>query len=357
MTPTKARVVQIGPAREGQGGISTVIGNILEYPGMEHYEMTHVISVYTKMDWGVFRAGRAKVKTLAKQGEIDLAHVHMAQRGSFLRKASIIRLLHAYGVPTLLHMHGSQFRQYYSGLKGAMRKYCRYIFSLPDCVIALSEDWVPFFTHDLPVKRVEVFPNSVPIPGNVPEDARKGCPVTVLFLGRLGERKGTYDLIEAVRRLRANGYDKEYRLILAGDGEVGQCAALIQRHGLADIVSAPGWIDSHAREEMLRSAHVIALPSYAEGCPMSILEGMSCGLPVLGTAIPSIAAVVRDGLDGFLVDTGDADALGQKLAALIDDGDLRTRMGTSARERIREHFSHPAIAGRLRDIYASMLRG
>jgi glycosyltransferase involved in cell wall biosynthesis len=128
------------------------------------------------------------------------------------------------------------------------------------------------------------------------------------------------------------------RLLVVGDGPLHDDVArratapgLEGRVDLAGRVADPG--------PLLAGADLFALTSAAENCPLALLEAMAAGLPVVATAVGGVPEVVRDGVDGLLVPTGDLRALRTALALLAEDEDLRRRMGASARDRILSRYT------------------
>jgi glycosyltransferase involved in cell wall biosynthesis len=171
--------------------------------------------------------------------------------------------------------------------------------------------------------------------------------VQFLHLGRLGERKGCYELVHAFltlpTELRARA-----RLVMAGDGEVEGVRKAALPGG--DRIVVHSWIDARERDRLLAASDVFALCSRAEGVPMVLLEAMANGLPSITTPVGGIPDVFRDGVDGVLVKPGNVDQIRAAMIRLITDDALRVAAGHSARERARQYDVH-VYARRLADIY------
>ena len=110
-----------------------------------------------------------------------------------------------------------------------------------------------------------------------------------LYLGRLGQTKGTYDLVNAFAAL-PEAVRARARLVLAGDGDVEGMRKLAAPS--ASRVRVLSWIDAHERDRLLAASDVFVLPSYAEGVPMSLLEAMAAGLPCITTPVGGIPDVL-----------------------------------------------------------------
>ncbi len=181
--------------------------------------------------------------------------------------------------------------------------------------------------------RTVVILNAVDV-GPPPRDGRPARePVEVVSVGRLAEPKDFATLVEAVGRVRPGSV----RLQIIGDGP--HRAALegqIARLDLADAVELVGEIDDVPAR--LRDADVFVLASRSEGMPISVLEAMAAGLPVVASDVGGIHEAVEDGITGILVPPGSVAELGAALDRLAADASLRERLGRAGRERAEERF-------------------
>lgn len=179
---------------------------------------------------------------------------------------------------------------------------------------------------------VDVVPNGIDparYAGRRPD--RAGHP-TAVWVGLLGGVKRVDLLLDTVAAVPG------LRLDLVGDGPLRPAAEeRAARPDLAGRVDLAGWVDDPAGH--LARADVYVLTSAAENCPLSLLEAMASGLPVVATAVGGVPEVVRDGRDGLLCTAGDRGGLARALATLAGDASLRARMGASARQRVLERFT------------------
>jgi glycosyltransferase involved in cell wall biosynthesis len=209
-------------------------------------------------------------------------------------------------------------------------------------VIVLSPAWA-LEIETISGRVTEIVPNPVRLPERT-ADPRADPPV-VLALGRLGPDKGSYLLLAAFAAIAQR--HPAATVVMAGDGEVEGVLAAARAAGLADRVSVPGWVDRAEVDRLLRTATVFALPSRIEGLPMSMLEAMAHGLPVVVTPVGGIPDVVTDGVDGRLVRPDDPEGLAAALDSLLSDREAAARLGAAARRVMAEEYEIHVVAERV----------
>ncbi len=179
-------------------------------------------------------------------------------------------------------------------------------------------------------------------------------PPRVLFAGRLLRSKGIAELMEAARILHAKGNDIVIRV--AGDVDPGNPASVtdddLRRWKELPNVEWLGHRDD--MERLYQEADVVALPSYREGTPKSLLEAAACGLPLITTDAPGCREIVRHGENGLLIPPKDAVALATALTRMCSDLELRTRMGAAGRKIVRSEFSEAIVLDRTLALYPTL---
>lgn len=172
--------------------------------------------------------------------------------------------------------------------------------------------------------------------------------IAVLYLGRLHRDKGLAELGDAFAKLAARR--PALHLLLAGPDE--GALALLQNATLAfrDRVHVIGL--TREPQKYMAAADVFCLPSYREGFGLSLLEAAAAGVPCVASRIYGITDAVEDGVTGLLVPVRDAAALAEGLRRLVDDPDLRARMGEAARLRATRRFSSGVLLAAWRELYS-----
>lgn len=346
----RVRVLQFGPSLQVRGGISSVEQLICDYlppyVSMRHVPTMEDGSAIAKAS--VFARAVQVLHRALESLDPTIVHIHIASRGSTLRKVILAEMVARAGRPLVLHAHGSEFDLFHRRLPAAVRRNVNRTLQRANVFITLSSQWRDFYVEECEISpsQIVVLPNPVRVPPDVPE--RSGRPhVQFLHLGRLGERKGGYDLVDAFAAL-PEGLRNRARLVLAGDGEVE--AVRKRAEPLGDRVEVHSWIDAKERDRLLAQSDVFALPSRAEGVPMALLEAMASALPCITSPVGGIPDVFRDGIDGTLVTPGNIDEIRHAMEKLIVDDGARQAAGRNARERARAFDVH-VYARRLADIY------
>ena len=349
MTARAPRILMVGTAPEGRGGVAALVavlraGGLFEQASVRYVSTHREGSFLTKLG----AAAGGFCQALACLGRRPaIVHAHAASRASFVRKSLLLWLARCAGCRTIFHLHGGGFRQFATVDSGALaRRWIRHTLERSSLVIALAEGWAGFVRGFAPRARVAVVPNAVALPPQAGERAEAG---RILFLGRIEAAKGVAELLDAVALLAPRF--PALRLVLAGSGDLDAWRRAAAGRGIGDRVELTGWLDAGAREAQLARAAVFCLPSHAEGLPMALLEAMARGRAVVASRVGGIPEAVREGDNGLLVPPHDAPALAAALARVLDDAGLRARLGERARMTVAQHYSTEAVCGRLAAIY------
>ena len=183
-------------------------------------------------------------------------------------------------------------------------------------------------------------------------------PARIIFVGRLMFGKGLLDLFAALGGLSAQARPGT-TVVVGGPNEVNPDQAEVIEQAAAQCPAEVELLGSLPHDQVrhqLGLAQVFVLPSHYEGQPISLLEAMASGLPVVVTDVGANRQVVRDGQDGCVIPKEDPVALAQAISRLVEDDGLRVRMGKSARRRVVESFDISGLADRLTEQYRQVAR-
>jgi glycosyltransferase involved in cell wall biosynthesis len=349
-----AKVLMLGPAPANKGGIATGVQSYLDAWDYSRYDLRHIAT---------FVGGAKLLKLLVALKALiqcihlmifwrpDIAHIHFASRASFYRKSFFVVLAKAFQKKIILHCHAPDFHVFYQDRGKLGQEFIRFILSSADVILVVSETWRRYFAGLSLNVPIRVLYNPVVCPVEV-HHANNANPV-VLFLGRLGKRKGTYDILQAIPYVLETCPKTEFWF--GGDGDVEQVRTILSKNAWSKHVRLLGWVRGKKKEETLLQASIFLLPSYHEGMPIAILEAMAYGLPIISTPVGGIPEAVVDGEVGFLVQPGDIQAIAQKTILLLRTPELRNSMGARARERAIKKFELSAVIEQLFAVYGSLL--
>ena len=176
----------------------------------------------------------------------------------------------------------------------------------------------------------------------------------VLCVARLIPEKGVVEYVEAAKQIVRRRRDAYF--LLAGVGPLSDALTRsVERAGLQDRVKVLGWRNDVP--DLMRAADVFVLPSYfMEGLPVSVIEAMACGKPVLSTHHKGCEDAVVDGETGFLVRVKDVPALVERMIPLLDDEALRARLGQAGRRRVEEQYEIGKCTREIVDVLEKSIR-
>jgi len=174
---------------------------------------------------------------------------------------------------------------------------------------------------------------------------------TLLFVGRLVEKKGVYQIMAAFDELYHMGRGPELALWFVGDGPALESLKELSKSYQGSDIRFFGHVEGEALNELYSRASVFLLPSYREGFPYVILEAMRAGLPIITTATGALPAVIKENENGFLITPKDSHALANSIVTLMDTIGLASNMSANNTAKFLRLFSAKAAD----DYYASLI--
>lgn len=351
----RLRVLMVGTSLQTKGGISSVVRGYLGSDLTKHFEVFYVPTHSNGSKWVKTKAaleGYLRFLYLLLRRKPDIVHIHAASRASFFRKLPMVVLSKLARSKIVYHHHGGGFMIFYNKESGyVLRAIIRWLLRIPEVIVALSEQWRENLHSIDPNLPIIVLPNPVAVPDLVPKKMKSR--IQILFMGRLGQGKGTHDLLEAARILLSK--ETSFHITLCGDGDLLYWARKRAELGVDEFVEIRGWISGEAKKQAFSEADIYILPSYNEGLPMSILEAMTYGLPIVTTHVGGIPDAVIDGVNGFLVPPGVPNILADRLRRLITNETLRERMGYASYHIVKERFELSKIINSLEKLYSNLM--
>jgi N-acetyl-alpha-D-glucosaminyl L-malate synthase BshA len=308
--------------------------DVLEYPLFKYPPYT--IALASEM----FR--------VSEQQNLDVLHVHYAIPHS--TAAHLAREMT--GVPYVVTLHGSDVT-----ILGSDSSYLpvnTHTIEGANAVTAVSGFMRnEAYTKLGIMKEIKVIPNFVDANTFFPHpcderDIKKSEEVVITHISNFRPVKRVHDLVYAMKLVSKEA--PETRLMLVGDGpDRISVERLVKRLELENHVMLTGFRSDVAN--LLRCADIVVLCSETESAPLTLLEGMSSGLPVIATAVGGIPEIVDDGLNGFLVEPKNPEAIAEKILELNDDPRLRKRLGDEARKKVLAKYTADKVVDQYLEIY------
>lgn len=332
----------VGPDKSERGGISTVIQNTIS--AERNFEVVELPNWKSTNRWAPFFKNMIQIRSIIRKEKIDVVHFHVAQKGSFFRKAFLALIVNRLS-KTIFHMHASEFDKFYDNSSRIVRRFISYVLNRVDKVVAVSPEWQNYYKQFAPNQTAAVY-NAVPA----------GIPITrkktknILTLGKIGKRKGSYDLLEVAKRIEK--IDSEITFSICGDGEINKFKEISKQLGNLYVYE---WLNEQQKVEMFENTALHFLPSYKEGLPMAILETMSYGISNLSTNIGGIPSVIQDGSNGFICEPGDIEDMTEKIVNFFSN-ESHKELEENAKRTINQNFSMISYIKSWEKIYVSIMK-
>lgn len=348
------KILMVGPDRTVHGGISALVNSYYEAGLDEKVELKYI---------GTMREGSKLKKLFVAAGALfefvrcvddyDIVHANFSSDSSFMRKSLFIRIAKRRGKKIVLHQHGGDFRNYYSNeLSDRGRRYVRRILDMGDLMLVLTDSWREFFGTLTEPAKIHVLPNGVVTKGIETDTATFSKDMNkILFLGRICVDKGIKELIRATKKLHEE--NDKVRLVMGGIYEDESFRRVIEKN--SDFISYVGWVTGSDKEKYLRECGILALPSYYEGLPVTLVEGMLYGCCVVASRVGGIPDIIEDEKDGILVNAKDAKALKNGLERVMKDKELSDRLSCNGVKKALGKYSIEKLSEKLVGYYSQVL--
>ena len=333
------------------GGIASVINSFLESKLGEDvifkpsYIQTSTLKNWVRFFFFIFDY----IFILLSNKNIKIVHILSAEKGSFLRKSILLTIAKIFGKKTIINFHSCDPNIFYKDKIFPFNLFIKNILNSADLILVLSTQWKKIIQDKCTNSNIKVLYNPVKLKELNPKPVSEN--VNVLFMGIMGKRKGAYDIIEAAKSIK----NKNIKIIMHGNGEVNEIRELVKKYNLESIIEVDGWIKGDAVEKAYRNADFMILPSYDEGLPMTILEAMSYGMPVISTTVGGIPDMIENGVNGYMLTPGHNQVLAEKIDFLAENSELRKNMGEKSYEIFKEKFDINIIVKNLQTYYEKLI--
>ena len=357
-----SRILLVGKGAPDRGGIPSFLDMLLA----GELGRTHDVSFLNLAHHSAPEGGRATLGNLrrtlrdalavrARANGQDVVHIHsaLAPTVTLLRASLLVLAARSRGCAVVVHAHGGALQSWLTS--PLRRRLARLAMKPAHRVVAVWSAGRDLLAQLVPADRVRLIDNGVrtELFSRAP-DAGRALP-RVLYAGLLTPRKGLLDLLAASTLLHERGIAHELVLVGGTPDEGGDAEAVVRSaaNGHARLL---GPREPELMPSVYADADVFCLPSWWEAMPLSVLEAMAAGLPVVASDVGDIGRAVDDGETGFLVPPREPQALAQALEKLLTDPALRRRMGDAGQVRVGERFSAEATVRSIAEMYEELLK-
>jgi glycosyltransferase involved in cell wall biosynthesis len=356
-----SRVLLVGKGAPDRGGIPTFLNELRLGPLSGEHDITFLNVAHHGTPEGaaltpgnVVRTVRDAVAVWRAAKRHDVVHINsaLAPTVTVLRAGMLALAGRLRGCAVIVHAHGGNIETWLDGRYA--RAVMRASMSPADAVVACWTAGSRALARAIAPERVFLVHNGVD-GDRFPQSAGDHAPPRVLYVGLLTPRKGVLDLIAASRMLTEEGLEHELWL-LGGTPDEGPSAAEPVHAAAQDHAVLLGTRPPEAMPAAYADADVFCLPSWWEAMPLSVLEAMAAGLPVVATDVGDVDQVVEEGVTGYVVPKQSPEQLAAALRKLLVDRELRQQLGAAGRERARRQFSGAATAAAVGEVYAALRR-
>lgn len=364
----KCKILIIGPSSPPYGGIATYVDDMLKSNIVKEFDILQLNTARNQLikkslakNYLLFQRNISKLVQIIIIEKPQIVHIHTSSYLAFWEKSVFLIISKFFFKKTIIHIHGAEFDKFYKNSNFIEKFIIKMVLNISDKVIVLSIRWKYFFLQIIDNEKISVIQNGIDCSKLVlfenhlrNEEFKR---INILFLGNLVQRKGVYDILKSIP-IVLSGY-KNVQFIFAGSeersGEIDELKKETVRQNIDSYVTFKSNFSEQDRTKLLIMSDVFVLPSYAEGLPISLLEAMAAGLPIISTSVGGIPEVITEGENGFLINPGDYMELANKIQELIEDPEIKKKMGKNNQEKIRAKYNWKIIANQLTDEYNKLL--
>ena len=340
------RILTIGPDPKAKGGMASVIAFLAPM-----YEPFHLIVTYKEISkiGKVLLFVNAVLKTFyyCVFRQIDVIHIHTANYIDFYRNSVLMYIGKLFNKRVLLHIHGSLFNEFYSTHPCFVASVCR----SADALVTVSSTFVKMLRRYGLNEHIYYLPNCVELP-ELYRTEQHHNKLRLVFVGRINEVKGIYDVLECLHKYKEQLQDK-VELHIGGIGDEERFLKMMTDYDLSSMIVQHGWVVGKEKEDLFCSSDVFIHPSHFESFGIAILEAMSYGLPVITTLIGGIPDFFEDKKSGVAVTPGNVDEIYEAILLFLNDRSCISRMGKDGREEAKR-FTPLQIEQHLQNIYIKL---
>jgi glycosyltransferase involved in cell wall biosynthesis len=332
-------------------GVSSVVQSIIKYNEEQHYYHYLLGSPdkkTNKLSWGVQLTKQfIFFPSFVRKNKIDLVHQNLPfDSKGVLREFVINYLCNFLRIPVILHLHGGSFISQGTNNKKYI-KLINFMFNHSKQVIVLGAEEKVLLKEKFGYSEAIVLPNCIDT--SIFKGTRKNNDKPIfLYLGRIEQNKGVFELIEALKRLKE---DFNFYFFLCGAGPLKNYCVKAFEDIFGDDFEYKGVVYGASKIEIIKQSDIFILPSYFEGMPMALLETMAAGIIPVVTNVGCMKQIIKHDVNGFLIEKQNSNDLYEKLKYILSNPNQHEKLAINAQSTIKENYDIEKYIVRLNEIY------
>lgn len=365
---SKSKVLVLGPVSPPMGGIATYVEDMLKSSINNEYNLLHIntarnhsIKKSFVKNILLFSKNTFKLIYSLSLNKPKIVHIHTSSYAAFWEKSIFVGISKAFKKNVLLHIHGAEFNKFYENSNVIGKYFIRFVLNASDKVIVLSMFWKEFFLQIINDDKISVIQNGINSSkydhARIHVENKKATEINVLFLGNLVQRKGIYDILKSIP-IVVNKFENAHFIFSGSEEQPGEIDKLKKEcinQGIGKYVTFKSNFSDSEKIKLLAESDIYILPSYAEGLPISLLEAMAAGLPIISTHVGGIPEVITEEDNGYLIYPGDYLELANRIIQLIDNPKIRITMSEINKKKIRNKYDWKVVANKISNEYNQLL--
>lgn len=280
---------------------------------------------------------------------IKIVHIHTASYSSFYRKCVFINLSKLFRKKVTLHVHGGGLIDFYN----TNTKFVKRNYNKADLVITIAKTWEEFIRENALSTNIITVGNIVTIPNLNNGERISEKIIKILFLGVVTQKKGIYDVIKIITDNK-EVYNDKIELHIGGVDNENRLQQLISDNKIGKLIKYHGWCDLELKTKLLKECNIIIQPSYIEALGISIIEGMTYKMAIIGSNVGGIPDLVEQHKNGILITPGNLEEIKSAIDFFIANPEKIIEYGKCSFEKSQEYYPE-VIEQKLTNIYKNLL--
>jgi len=362
MRSSVPHILLLGPARAAVSGVATHLNQLFGSELATCFNLSQFqVGSEGRAEGRLGRLLRAVTSPFEFTARVVRDRCSIVHINTSMEPKSYWRDLAYLGVAKILRrkiiyqVHGGALPQDFFASSRMLTSLLRRILSCPDAVVLLSTREMAAYRHFVPRVRLELIANAIEVHDADISATRYAAhsPLEVVYVGRLADNKGVFEIVEAARILRDRGIKTCFNFAGTGPAE-GRLRTAIDAANLNGRVILLGGVFGAAKQQLWQRADVFAFPTYREGLPYALLESMAAGAVPIISPVGAIPDVMQHEVHGLFVPPRNPSALADALERLDGNRELLLRLAVAGRKRIEDQYSVARLAAEFRQLYASL---